>query len=328
MLILDLTQEYNVPSILTPIQITATANLLQNQGFTANTLLTAVGRFTSTSLISPLVSTVAASANVLPASTIAQLVSIAANSCPAISDSMPAASASSFPASLMTTILTTTANTYLGNGDVSKFAQALAITTGYVGITNQFINSTVNGNTYLGNTFTNYNNMMSGSITAVNICTQQWSQDLQKLGGLINLANLSDLGSPVALIQQLASFDGIIPEISLTFTQYGVSTDTVVNLTNKNLTASDADQKAMYTAMTHITGAPLAQILQILGVTTPGINTMADLLNPVKIFPTSFQTLTVTDVNKVSQNIYLNSAGTINATLKNTLPSVALYSTV
>ena len=47
---------------------------------------------------------------------------------------------------------------------------------------------------------------------------------------------------------------------------------------------SEAQQKAMYNAMTQITGDALTQILQILGVTTTGITTMADLLNPVKIF--------------------------------------------
>ena len=80
----------------------------------------------------------------------------------------------------------------------------------------------------------------------------------------------------------------------------------------------------MYTAMTQITGTALTQILRILGVTTPNINTMADLLNPYKLFPTSFQTLTVTGTNGVSQNIYINSAGTVNSTLSQYLPSIAM----
>jgi hypothetical protein len=51
---------------------------------------------------------------------------------------------------------------------------------------------------------------------------------------------------------------------------------------------------------------------------------MADLLNPYKIFPNSFQSLTVTGVNGVTQNIYIDSAGTVNATVKQFLPRVAL----
>ena len=314
-------------SILTPLQITATANLLQNQGISASTLDNAISTYTSTNLIAPLVNTVAVGSvgNILSANTLANVVTIAANSCPALSDSIPSANSGSFPVELMSTLLNNTASTYLGNGDLSKFAQAVSIAQGYCGTTNQIINSAVNSQTYLGNTFTNYNNMISGDITAVNLCTQPWAYDLKNLGGLIDLGNLYELGTPLALIKQLASFNGIIPEIPLTFTDYGVSLDTVVNLTDKNLTTTDADQRAMYNAMTHITGEPLTQILQILGVTTPNINTMADLLNPYVIFPNSFQTLTVTDINLVSQNIYLNSSGTVNATLETTLPNIALY---
>jgi len=317
-------------SVLTPLQITATANLLQNQGFSASTLDNAITTYTSTNLISSLIETVSigSTGNILSSNVIANVITIAANSCPALSDSIPSGNANSYPTEFITTLLSNTANTELGSGDVSKFAQALSIAQGYCIITNQFVNSTVNGQVYLGNTFTNFNNMISGDITSVTTDPTLWAEDLKNLGGLINLANLMNLGTPVALIQQLASFGGIIPEIPLTFTQYGVSLDTVVNLTSPMLVVTDADQRAMYLAMTHITGEPLSQILQILGVTTAGINTMADLLNPYKIFPNSFQTLTVTDINLVSQQIYINSGGTVNATLETTLPNIALYTVI
>jgi hypothetical protein len=80
----------------------------------------------------------------------------------------------------------------------------------------------------------------------------------------------------------------------------------------------------MYTAMTKITGTSLTEILQILGVTTANINTMADLLNPYKIFPTSFQTLTFTGINGVKQNIYITPTGTVNSTAQQYLPTIAL----
>jgi hypothetical protein len=96
----------------------------------------------------------------------------------------------------------------------------------------------------------------------------------------------------------------------------------VVNLTSPNLTVTDADQRAMYIAMTRVTGDALTQVLTILGVTTANITTMADLLNPVKIFPNSFQTLAVTGVNKISQNIYINATGTVNPQLEQALPQV------
>jgi len=175
-------------------------------------------------------------------------------------------------------------------------------------------------------TFTNMNDMVSGGITGVNVCTTQWGADLKNLGSLINLANLGSLGTPLALVQQLASVGGIIPEISLAFATAGVSPDTIIKLSNPSATVTATEQAAMYQAMTTITGTTLAQVLQLFGVTTANINTMADLLNPYKIFPNSFQTLTVTGVNGVSQNIYINAAGTVNATIKQTLPKISLSS--
>jgi hypothetical protein len=178
----------------------------------------------------------------------------------------------------------------------------------------------------MAGTFTNYNNMISGGITAVNKCTVPFSADLAKLGSLINLADLSNLGTPLALVKQLNLLGGISSDITLAFSNAGVSLDTVVSLNRSDATASITDQKAMYTAMTKITGTALTQALQVLGVTTPNINTMADLLNPYKLFPNSFQTLTVTGTNGVSQNIYLNSSGSVNSTIQATLPTVALSS--
>lgn len=311
-------------SVLTPLQITALSGLLQNQGINDATLSAAVTTYTSSNVIAPLITTltVGSTGNILAANTVSTLKTLAANTCPALSDSIPSANASSYPTELLTTVLTNTANKYLGNGDVSKFSQALSIATGYCTLTNQVINSAVNSQTYLGNTFTNTNNMISGGITAVNPCTALWSTDLANLGGLINLNNLDELGSPVALIKQLGSIGGVTPQIALTFESYGVSKEAIVNLTSPDLKVTDADQRAMYTAMTYITGSVLAQVLSVLGVTTANINTMADLLNPYKLFPNSFRTLAVTGINKISQNIYIDSAGTINPALEQALPNV------
>jgi hypothetical protein len=319
-----LTAAVNMASVLTPLQITALSGLLQNQGITDAALTAAINSYVATPVIAPLISTVAvgSTGNILPTGTLTQLKRLAANACPALSDSIPTANASSYPAEFITTLLNNTADKYLGNGDVSKFAQALSVATSYCGLTNQVINSAVNSQTYLGNTFTNTNNMMSGGITAVNPCTAIWAGDLAKLGGLINLRNLDELGSPVALIKQLALIGGVTPQLALTFESAGVSKEAVVNLTSPNLTVTDADQRAMYIAMTRVTGDSLAQVLTILGVTTANITTMADLLNPVKIFPNSFQTLAVTGVNKISQNIYINATGTVNPQLEQALPQV------
>jgi hypothetical protein len=79
--------------------------------------------------------------------------------------------------------------------------------------------------------------------------------------------------------------------------------------------------------MLKVTGADLQQVLDILDITTPGINSMADLLNPVKLFPNSFQTLTVNTKNG-SRAIYTNAQGSVNTNLIQSLPPYVLSSTV
>jgi hypothetical protein len=82
----------------------------------------------------------------------------------------------------------------------------------------------------------------------------------------------------------------------------------------------------MYQAMTQITGSDLNQILQILSVTTTGINTMADLLDPTKLFPNSFASLTVKTANGL-RSIYENSNGAVNSKLVDDLPPYVLGAT-
>jgi hypothetical protein len=75
--------------------------------------------------------------------------------------------------------------------------------------------------------------------------------------------------------------------------------------------------------MTQVTGFTLSQVLRVLNVTTTGLATMADLLNPVKIFPNSFQTLTVLTSNGL-RGIYVDNIGTVNSLLETELPTNVL----
>jgi hypothetical protein len=50
---------------------------------------------------------------------------------------------------------------------------------------------------------------------------------------------------------------------------------------------------------------------------------MADLLNPVKMFPRSYNTLTAPTVNGL-RGIYIDSSGTVNTRLETELPASVL----
>jgi hypothetical protein len=301
--------------ILTPLQLIAGASLLQNQGLQSSPELAAsISAYNATGLISAWSSALNAGAPV---------TGITANTVPAFSDSMPSAYAGL--GNIMTDTISDQSYLDAGSGDISKFIQAYNIASGYNQLTNQYINSAVNSQDYLGGTFTSTNAMISGDITTVNLATVAFGQDLINLGTLINLDDLDNLGSPFALIQSIVALTGSIPVLSILLLDQGVSQDIVLNLTDPTLNVSDSVQKIMYNVMTQVTGSDLDQILKVLKVTTPNITTMADLLNPVKLFPNSFQSLTVITANGL-RAIYLDSQGTIDSQLAQELPDYVVRS--
>jgi hypothetical protein len=302
-------------SILTPLQLNAAASLLQNQGLgVAPTLIAAINAYEGTPLISAFLQALAVDPS---------LATLAASSVPAFSNSVPAAYA--ILGDQMTNVIYAQAYLDSGSGDVGVFAQALNIALGYAQNTNLFINSAINSQTYLAGTFTTTNDMITGDATAINLATATFGQDLEQLGQLIDLNNLEDLGSPLVLIQRIVQVTGNIPVLSLLLLAEGVSEDIVLSLADPTISVADSVQRLMYQAMTKVTGDDLAQILKVLKVTTPGIQNMADLLNPVKIFPNSYQTLTVITPNG-PRAIYVNGSGAVNTTLESELPTYVITS--
>jgi hypothetical protein len=171
------------------------------------------------------------------------------------------------------------------------------------------------------------NDMITGDVTSVNLATSAFGSDLKNLGQLIDLSELDNLGSPLALVQRLLNLVGDIPLLSLIFVSEGVPEEIVININNPTIFISDSVQKLLYQAMTKIKGDLLTQILTVFGVTTVNIETMADLLNPVKLFPNSFQSLTTPTANGI-RAIYTDPTGSVNSNLLTELPEYVLRTVV
>ncbi|MEI6106514.1 MAG: hypothetical protein WCR49_05815 [Opitutae bacterium] len=253
-----------------------------------------------------------------------------ANTIPALADNTPGAYASlgTNTTAGFTGIITAQGQSYLGNGDVSVFAQVFSSAQGYISVTNDYINSSINSQTYLGSTFTTMNSLFTGNLSDVTLAMNTFGSDLAALGQLIDLNNLGNFGSPAALFRQLITLTNITPRIRAALIQAGLDEASIGNLTDPNVNVDTNIQRLAYLGMQNITGTDLAQILAIFGVTTPNLTTMADLLNPVKIFPNSFSSLTVRtynqDTTSVLRAIYDNNQGTVNSKLLIYLPAYVL----
>jgi hypothetical protein len=309
---------------LTALQLNVAAGLLQNQGIGVNAdLISAINSYESTALIAPLLDVVASSN--ITANVVSNVESLGANTCSALSNSVPVEY--SDLGNQMTTVILAQASLDICGNNASQLAQAVNQAEGYAGQTTVFVNSAINSQTYLGGTFTSMNNTLTGDISSVNLATPAFGADLAKLGKLINLADLGNFGSPLGLVRQIYAVAGTVPILAVAFIEAGIDQEVVLNLTNPTVTVIDSAQRIMYQVMTQITGNELNQILNVLQVTTPGINTMADLLNPIKLFPNSFLSLTAPTADG-PRAIYINASGAVNTELITQLPPYVMSSLV
>jgi hypothetical protein len=313
----------------------AGAALSNNGGVSlANTWTAAVGSYTGTNLISTYFTAVnTAYSNVaanISGNTLNSLVTFCAGTVPALADNTPAAYASLGTNALsgFTGIVTAQGTSYLGNGNVTIFAQVFSAAQGYVITTNDYINSSINSQTYLGSTFTTMNSLFTGNLSDVTLAMNTFGTDLKALGQLIDLNNLGNFGSPAAIFRQLVTLTNITPGIRTALIQAGLTDASIGDLTNPNINLDTNIQRLAYIGMQNVIGTNLEQVLAIFGVTTPNLATMADLLNPVKIFPNSFPSLTVRtynqDTSSVLRSIYDNTQGTVNSKLLIYLPAFVL----
>ena len=321
--------------VLTPLQMIAGATLSNNNGVAiANTWTAADSAYKNTSLISTYFTAVNtaysnAAANI-SSGTLNYMVTFCSGTVPALADNTPSAYSSLGTNALsgFTGIITSQANEDLGNGSTTVFTQVFPAAQSYVVASNDYINSSINSQTYLGTTFTTMNSLFTGNLTDVTLALETFGADLAALGDLIDLDNLGNFGSPAALLRQLTTLTGITPGVRSALIQAGLTDDSISQLTDVSVNVSDSYQRQAYLGMKNVTGTDLTQILAVAGVTTPYIKTMADLLNPVKIFPNSYPSLTVRTYNQnvtsVLRAIYDNNQATINSKLLVYLPQFIL----
>jgi hypothetical protein len=249
-------------------------------------------------------------------------INVVANTFPALTNAIPTAYQGSLGSGTMTAKINTQSGNILGGGDLGKFEQIFNAASGYQQQANDFIKSTINAtdpNVVTG--FTSQDNTITGGFSDVTQAFAAFGADVAQLGQLIDLNNLNNLGSPAALLEQVSTLGYPTPGLTTALLDAGISQDAIDNI--GEIAFSPAEEKLIYQAMTTVTGTDLAQILKILRVTTAGITTMADLLNPYRIFPRSYITLTAPTANGI-RGIYVDTAGSVNSNLATTLPASVL----
>lgn len=296
------------------------------------TLTSALGSFDGLGITSQFSDVVTAATGTLNPGVLDSLRTLGANTFPALTNAIPGALAGNLSAMApggvfdggFTGLINGAATNIMGGGDLTKFTQIFNSADGMLSQANQFINSNLNVGS-LASTFGpitgGMDNLITGSFNQVSEAFGSFGGDLANLGNLIDMKDLANLGSPDSLIKQLANVGGLTPGVTDILRQAGLSTSEISGLASGNLGGlTQTANKLLYEGMSKITGDQLTQVKNVLGVATPGISSMADLLNPTKILPNSFPTLTMPTPDGL-RGIYADTDGAVNSKLEKYLSS-------
>lgn len=174
----------------------------------------------------------------------------------------------------------------------------------FIQYSNQAIMSMQNSVHFLEGTFSNQNDLISSDISGVTLAAPAFGQDLIALGRAIDLSKIASFGLPSNLLSTLKKNNAITPSLTLALIASGL-TPADVNIVINNVNVSNLQQQQTYAAFLIIVGVDLESILISLNCKTQGLTSLADLLNVQKLFPNSYQSLTVP--------VYNASAGPTNS---------------
>lgn len=187
---------------------------------------------------------------------------------------------------------------------------------------NDAINTLINSRTFMASSYSNMNDLVTADITGISNATLYWGQDLIATGKAIDLSSIDSFGNPANLLLTLQTYNALTKAVVLSILSSGITNSELTEILNKTKQATVSQQKKIYGAFSVIQGKDLKDVLTPLNCQTPNLISLADLLDPKKLFPKSYTTLTVPSYNATavptnSKTYYLiYSGGGINLQLE------------
>jgi hypothetical protein len=181
----------------------------------------------------------------------------------------------------------------LGPNKYQDFLSGFMTTYSFIEYSNDAILSVNNSKKFLEGTYSNMDDLITGDITGVSIATSIFGQDLITSGKALSLQSIATFGLPSNLLFTLQQNNAITKSVSLALIASGITvTELEKMLGNIDIVTKEQERK-IYGAFGIIVGQDLKDILISLNCKTVGLESLCDLLNPQKLFPNSYKTLTV-----------------------------------
>jgi hypothetical protein len=184
-------------------------------------------------------------------------------------------------------------------GQYKDFLSGFMSNYSFIEYSNDAILAVNNSQEFLDGTYSNMDDLITGDITGVSVATTIFGQDLITSGKAINLQSISTFGLPSNLLMTLQKNNALTKSVSLALIASGITVSELNDIISLAEPISKEQERKIYGAFGIILGQDLKDILVSLNCKTAGIESLADLLNPIKLFPNSYQTLTVPVYNTV-----------------------------
>ena len=187
-------------------------------------------------------------------------------------------------------------------GQYKDFLSGFMSNYSFIEYSNDAILAVNNSQEFLDGTYSNMDDLITGDITGVSVATTIFGQDLITSGKAISLQSIATFGLPSNLLMTLQKNNALTKSVSLALIASGITVSELTDIISLAVPISKEQERKIYGAFGIILGQDLKDILVSLNCKTVGIESLADLLNPIKLFPNSYQTLTVPIYNTVGGN--------------------------
>lgn len=300
---------------LTPLNLNAAGTLLQNKGLRINAnaqshmgTSTAAGNYTpgstvNTTCLNFIVSTLRTAYTSNP-SAFAQLITLGRDICPALTGAAPISYTRTYTGEtasygwLRMIPLQAYQEFHLNNGSYSDFVSTFSQVDGFKAQSNKFIEAFLASTTYLDGVYSNMDDLVTADLAGVSLSLFYWGQDLIKSGRAIDLASIDTFGNPENLLRTLQKNKALTKAVNLALLTAGFSSSDIDSIVAGRVVEPE-EQKRLYGAFSIVMGTDLADALIPLNCQTQGLDTLADLLDPKKLFPGSYQSLSVPEYNSM-----------------------------
>ena len=186
----------------------------------------------------------------------------------------------------------------LANPEYKEFLSSFSTAQSFIDYNNQVIMANQNAKTFLDGAYSNMDDLISSDIYGISLANTLFGTDLDNLGKVINLSRIDSFGLPSVLLQTLGENNAVIQDLVLALLSSGLESSEVQGLISGTITTPTVEQEQqIYSAFLLIIGENLEEAIAPLQCNTQGLLSLADLLDVKKIFPNSYQSLTVPKYN-------------------------------